>query len=86
MIPAWPILCELCKHRTHGGYCKAFPLGSRGIPQSILDGRVAHLDKAPGDHGIQYERNPDVAKEFGYQPDEVTDIESFWTNRESNRG
>lgn len=47
--------CIFCKHWLFkpGPYCKAFP---DGIPDEILDNKVAHTKPYKGDNGIQFER------------------------------
>ncbi len=53
-------LCLSCKHlcTSHGPTwtCGAFP---KGIPDTFVDGDGAHLRPVPGDHGIQFEQDPE---------------------------
>jgi len=44
--------CVICKHRTDGNLCVAFP---DGIPFDILNGENNHKTKYKGDNGIQFE-------------------------------
>ncbi len=48
-------VCMRCKHYAQGERCAAFP---DGIPEAIFQGGNPHREPFPGDHGIQYERDP----------------------------
>jgi hypothetical protein len=41
---------------TEHNICKAFPKGTRGIPDEIAYGENLHISPFPGDHGIIYEK------------------------------
>ena len=55
--------CVRCKHldvsrllARKGAVCAAFP---DGIPQDIIQGMNRHEAPFPGDHGIQFEAEPE---------------------------
>ena len=61
-MPMHVIQCMSCRHfqRGTGWTCVAFP---DGIPPDVKDNAVDHRQPLPGDHGIQWERDP--ASVFG---------------------
>ena len=52
--------CMYCKHynRKDPGTCKAFP---RDIPAKFSLGEAEHLTPYEGDHGIQFELDPNLS-------------------------
>lgn len=56
--------CTFCKHwRVNDpGACDAFP-GKGGIPGAILASQVEHFQPYEGDHGIQFELDPNMPEE-----------------------
>ena len=54
--------CFYCKHfnKKKHGTCTAFP---RDIPAKIYLSEVEHLTPYEGDHGIQFELDPDLSAE-----------------------
>lgn len=61
MTVTMPPICVACKHFEGwaegrlGGYCTAYPKGTKGIPRTILLSEVDHRQAAPGDHGVRFE-------------------------------
>lgn len=50
-------MCLSCIHLTGKGLrCSAFP---EGIPDEIIDGAVKHLEAYEGDHGFQFQQDPE---------------------------
>ena len=78
MIPEYPTLCDLCKHRLDIGSCAAFA----SIPGGILTrGYQIHLEPLPGDNGIRYARaDAEQLKLLGYSEADAKIIEGFWAN------
>ena len=54
--------CIYCKHynRRRPGTCNAFP---QDIPAKFSLGKAEHLTSYEGDHGIQFELDPDLSAE-----------------------
>ncbi len=52
--------CIYCKHfnKRGRGSCPAFP---NGIPGRILLGTIDHVNPYEGDHGIQFELDPNLS-------------------------
>ena len=55
--------CFYCKHYNHQPLCScaAFP---EGIPSRIFLSREEHLTPYEGDHGIQFELDPNLSQEL----------------------
>jgi hypothetical protein len=62
--------CVTCIHldrkRKGNLFCKAFPDGG---PKEIDLGDVKHRAPYPGDHGIQYEPDPDPFRDLPTDPE-----------------
>jgi hypothetical protein len=56
-IPPYSKVCSECIHLTSGidRTCRAFP---ERIPLAIWAGQIKHTDPYPGDHQIQYKKDP----------------------------
>ena len=70
--------CVYCKHynRNDPGTCRAFP---QGIPGRFIIGTIEHLAPYNGDHGIQFELDPNL------DADSVKTYRHFFENQTADR-
>jgi hypothetical protein len=55
-------ICDFCKHKWRNDYrCDAFP-GDQGIPYEVATDLHDHRFPFTGDHGVQFELDPSLAR------------------------